>query len=129
MMLSRARPLALRTLSRQQRALSAAPQPVYEPHVARTSVQVESRPPTLEKNNRTRRRRPDISKPPATPPPRRRNSSAAHPSTKTQVPQQKIDENGGLMEYSVVYTDRAMNHMSAPFQEVMNCVEIKFRAP
>ena len=58
--------------------LSAAPQPVYEPHV---------------------------------------------------VPQQKIDENGGLMEYSVVYTDRAMNHMSAPFQEVMNCVEIKFRAP
>ena len=32
MMLSRARPLALRTL-RQQRALSAAPQPVYEPHV------------------------------------------------------------------------------------------------
>ena len=47
MMLSRARPLALRTLSRQQRALSAAPQPVYEPHVARTSVQVDSRPPTL----------------------------------------------------------------------------------
>ena len=40
-----------------------------------------------------------------------------------------LDENGGLMEYSVVYTDRAMNHMSAPFQEVMNCVEIKFRAP
>ena len=65
----------------------------------------------------------------ATPPPRRQNSSAAHPATKTQVPQQKIDENGGLMEYSVVYTDRAMNHMSAPFQEVMNCVEIKFRAP
>ena len=49
MMLSRARPLALRTLSRQQRALSAAPQPVYEPHVARTSVQIESRPPTPEK--------------------------------------------------------------------------------
>ena len=53
----------------------------------------------------------------------------AHPSTKTQVPQQKIDENGGLMEYSVVYTDRAMNHMSAPFQEVMNCVEINFGHP
>ena len=47
MMLSRARPLALRTLTRQQRALSAAPQPVYEPHVARTSVQFEIRPPTL----------------------------------------------------------------------------------
>ena len=67
MLLSRARP-ALRNVARQQRMLSAAPQPVYEPHV---------------------------------------------------VPQQKIDENGGLMEYSVVYTDRAMNHMSAPFQEVM----------
>ena len=77
MLLSRARP-ALRNVARQQRMLSAAPQPVYEPHV---------------------------------------------------VPQQKIDENGGLMEYSVVYTDRAMNHMSAPFQEVMNCVEIKFRTP
>ena len=64
----------------------------------------------------------------STPPPRRPNSSAAHPSTKPQVPQQKIDENGGLMEYSVVYTDRAMNHMSAPFQEVMHCVEIKVRA-
>ena len=33
------------------------------------------------------------------------------------------------MEYSVVYTDRAMNHMSAPFQEVMNCVEINFGHP
>ena len=30
------------------------------------------------------------------------------------------------MEYSVVYTDRAMNHMSAPFQEVMHGVEIYF---
>lgn len=26
----------------------------------------------------------------------------------------------GLLEYSVVYTDRALNHMSAQFQEVMN---------
>ena len=25
----------------------------------------------------------------------------------------------GLLEYSVVYTDRAVNHMSASFQEVM----------
>ena len=33
------------------------------------------------------------------------------------------------MEYSVVYTDRAMNHMSAPFQEVMTCVEIYFVTP
>ena len=154
MMLSRARPLALRTLTRQQRALSAAPQPVYEPHVV--LHQRPDRKPAADAGRRTighgvggrifqnhparRRRDPKPTSkhamlPPrrqriaATPPPRRQNSSAAHPATKTQVPQQKIDENGGLMEYSVVYTDRAMNHMSAPFQEVMNCVEIKFRAP
>ena len=70
---------SLRTLSRPQRAFSAAPQPVYEPHVVCTSVQIkpgrrcrdqiESRPPTL------REERPDISKPLATPPPRRQNSS------------------------------------------------------
>ena len=32
---------------------------------------------------------------------------------------QDIDPNG-LLEYSVVYTDRALNHMSKAFQEVMN---------
>ena len=37
MILSRTIP-RLRALTRQQRALSAAPQPVYEPHVARTRV-------------------------------------------------------------------------------------------
>ena len=73
---------------------------------------------TPEQLDAVRRRRRDA-RTAATPPPRRQNSSAAHPPTKTQVPQSKIDENGGLMEYSVVYTDRAMNHMSAPFQEVM----------
>ena len=26
----------------------------------------------------------------------------------------------GLLEYSVVFTDRSLNHMSQPFQEVMN---------
>ena len=121
MLLSRARP-ALRNVARQQRMLSAAPQPVYEPHVACTSVESACAP---------RRHWPDISKPLAAPPPRRQNSSTVRLTRplKTQVPQQKIDENGGLMEYSVVYTDRAMNHMSAPFQEVMNGVEIKFRAP
>ena len=51
MMLSRARPLALRTLTRQQRALSAAPQPVYEPHVVRTSVQIKT--PTADAARRT----------------------------------------------------------------------------
>lgn len=30
-----------------------------------------------------------------------------------------IEANGGLLEYSVVYTDRALNHMSEPFQRVM----------
>ena len=30
-----------------------------------------------------------------------------------------VETNGGLLEYSVVYTDRALNHMSEPFQEVM----------
>ena len=30
------------------------------------------------------------------------------------------DYSGGLKEFSVVYTDRALNHMSAPFVEVMN---------
>ena len=32
---------------------------------------------------------------------------------------QDIDPNG-LLEYSVVYTDRALNHMSKVFQQVMN---------
>ena len=116
-----------------------------------TSVQVETQPPMARPDRRpasdaarrtagyfkiiqTTRHAAAATPPPrrpnsSTPPPRRQTSSAAHPSTKTQVPQSKIDENGGLMEYSVVYTDRAMNHMSAPFQEVMHCVEIKFRAP
>ena len=35
------------------------------------------------------------------------------------VGDEKIASNGGLLEYSVVYTDRALNHMSEPFQEVM----------
>ena len=41
MILSRTIP-RLRALTRQQRALSAAPQPVYEPHVARTRVVIKS---------------------------------------------------------------------------------------
>lgn len=35
------------------------------------------------------------------------------------VPDELIDANGGLQEFSVVYTDRALNHMSEPFQAVM----------
>jgi len=30
-----------------------------------------------------------------------------------------VEENGGLLEYSVVYSDRALNSMSSPFQEIM----------
>lgn len=36
------------------------------------------------------------------------------------VPDALIEGNGGLLEYSVVYTDRALNHMSEPFIAVMN---------
>jgi len=35
------------------------------------------------------------------------------------VPDALVKENGGLLEYSVVYTDRALNHMSEPFKGVM----------
>ena len=75
MLLSRARP-ALRNVARQQRMLSAAPQPVYEPHVACTSVEFARAP---------RRNRPDISKSLATPPPRRHNSSHAAAATPEQL--------------------------------------------
>ena len=34
----------------------------------------------------------------------------------------------GLLEYSVVYTDRAVNHMSASFQEVMNDISVTLAA-
>ena len=30
-----------------------------------------------------------------------------------------LDAAGGLLEYSVVYTDRSMNHMSKPFCDIM----------
>lgn len=38
-----------------------------------------------------------------------------------------IDPNG-LLEYSVVYTDRSLNHMSAAFQEVMRDLSAELRA-
>ena len=41
------------------------------------------------------------------------------PAANHVVPQEAIERNGGLLEYSVVYTDRALNHMSVPFQKVM----------
>ena len=77
MLLSRARP-ALRNVARQQRMLSAAPQPVYEPHVACTSVESACAP---------RRNRPDISKPLATPSTRRQHSRHAAAAT----PEQQLD--------------------------------------
>ena len=33
----------------------------------------------------------------------------------------------GLLEYSVVYTDRSLNHMSQTFQEVMNDISATLR--
>ncbi|CAM3647572.1 aminotransferase class V-fold PLP-dependent enzyme [Deinococcus frigens] len=38
-----------------------------------------------------------------------------------------IDPNG-LLEYSVVYTDRSLNHMSAAFQKVMNDLSTELKA-
>ncbi len=37
-----------------------------------------------------------------------------------------IDPNG-LLEYSVVYTDRSLNHMSQSFQRVMNDVSMSLK--
>ena len=45
--------------------------------------------------------------------------SSAPPAGPHIVPDELVNSNGGLLEYSVVYTDRAMNHMSAPFGVVM----------
>ncbi|SAY51252.1 aminotransferase class V-fold PLP-dependent enzyme [Neisseria weaveri] len=39
----------------------------------------------------------------------------------TQLPRPEIDENG-LLEYSVVYTDRALNHMSQKFQTALRYI-------
>lgn len=50
------------------------------------------------------------------------SAAATRVATATQrgvVPDEIIDANGGLQEFSVVYTDRALNHMSAPFQSIM----------
>ena len=51
------------------------------------------------------------SRPPGRPP---RNPNSQH-----VVPDELIQANGGLLEYSVVYTDRALNHMSTTFCDVM----------
>lgn len=48
--------------------------------------------------------------------------AAPRVATATQrgvVADELVDSNGGLQEFSVVYTDRALNHMSEPFQAVM----------
>ena len=46
--------------------------------------------------------------------------AAAAPHYGHVVSDELIDTNGGLLEYSVVYTDRALNHMSTTFQQVVN---------
>lgn len=38
-----------------------------------------------------------------------------------------IEAAGGLLEYSVVYTDRAMNHMSKPFCKVRGALASRAR--
>lgn len=40
-------------------------------------------------------------------------------ATSCIVSPEQLARNGGLKEYSVVYTDRSLNHMSEPFGEVM----------
>ena len=55
MILSRTIP-RLRALTRQQRALSAAPQPVYEPHVVRTRVVIKKLKPAAVRHFFERRR-------------------------------------------------------------------------
>jgi len=44
----------------------------------------------------------------------------AKPYHKSPLP---LEAAGGLLEYSVVYTDRAMNHMSKPFCKIMNDID------
>ena len=49
--------------------------------------------------------------------------------TQHVVPEEIIQANGGLLEYSVVYTDRALNHMSWTFCEVMKVWKALAQAP
>jgi hypothetical protein len=41
----------------------------------------------------------------------------------TTLPRPEIDGDG-LLEYSVVYTDRTLNHMSKKFQGIMNDIRV-----
>jgi len=50
--------------------------------------------------------------------PRKRSSSRGKKSPSALLGEASPDPNG-LLEYSVVYTDRALNHMSVKFQDVM----------
>ena len=43
------------------------------------------------------------------------------------LPHDDVDP-GGLLEYSVVFTDRSLNHMSSRFVSVMQCVQSDLRA-
>lgn len=43
------------------------------------------------------------------------------------VAESSIEEKGGLLEFSVVYTDRALNHMSQPFQRVMKDINTSMK--
>lgn len=43
------------------------------------------------------------------------------------VSESEIQQNGGLLEFSVVYTDRALNHMSQPFQHVVKDINASMK--
>ena len=84
---------SLRTLTRPQRAFSAAPQPVYEPHVvlhqrpdqdpaADGATRSKAGLRRCEKNGRIFQ---NNSNPPATPPPRRQHSRDAAAATPEQL--------------------------------------------
>lgn len=49
-------------------------------------------------------------------------------SREALISQDQLERNGGLQEFSVVYTDRALNHMSGPFCSVMQDLSASLKA-
>lgn len=56
-----------------------------------------------------------------------RTAEAARSFSRAPKGPLSLEENGGLLEYSVVYTDRAVNHMSTTFQQTMNDINRIFK--
>jgi aspartate aminotransferase-like enzyme len=59
---------------------------------------------------------------------RRFTHTAYHEDTITMAPLRPSTDPDGLLEYSVVYTDRALNHMSQAFQQVMRDISSTLRS-